>query len=149
MEHEGMPDPTIAPDQAQQRDTSNTIPEVAAAESSGRGQVFSDIQRRLSPEDLTSPGVLKLVLEMLAAAERDCADYKTYVSRYHEAHERAAVLAIKLQSDRLNETIFTVGIAAGGAGVGLSTSYGPLCLIAGLVFIIGFSLARIFYVRKT
>jgi len=101
---------------------------------SGRRQAFQDVRRQLTEEELSSPGVSKLVLEMLVQAEADRDVAAGYVERYHEADKRAAILDEKLKAqsaiDRASEILLTLG----GILVGFSTSL--LSLIQQIVLMI-------------
>jgi hypothetical protein len=151
-----MTDTTLAPEQAQQRDTSHTEPEPApSVASTGRRQAFQDLKRRLTNEDLANPGAQKLLLEMLSNAEDERDEYKLYIAQYHAADKDVGILTEKLKGDRVNEVMFAVGIGVGCAAIGLSTYFwdaktanGQICLIVGGVLVVGFAVARIMHVLK-
>jgi len=116
---------------------------------SGKRLVFREIRRQMSDADLASPGVQKLLLDELERAEDTCENLQGYVDRYHEADKRAAVLDEKLRTQNAVEIFFAVGLAMGGAIVGLAPFFwdepgkGPIVLVVGAVLIVGSCVGRI------
>ncbi len=80
---------------------------------SSKRQVFRNIRRQLTDEDLASPGVQKLILDELELAEADCEFLESYVERYHDADKRAAILEEKLKTHSSIEIFFGVGVGIG------------------------------------
>ena len=117
---------------------------------SGRRQALRDLRRELTNEDLASPGVQKMLLDELARADGDCELLNGYVTRFHDADKRAAVLEEKLRAQTALEIAFGVGVGLGGAIMGLAPSlwdkdpFGYLALIVGSLLIIGASVARVY-----
>jgi hypothetical protein len=151
-----MTEPTLAPEQAQQRDPSQTEPQPSSAvASTGRRQAFQDLTRRLTTEDLANPGTQKLILDRLLNAEDERDEYKAYVGLYHEADKRIGVLNEKLLGDRVNEIMFAVGLVVGSVIAGLApylwdphNMNGPICLGIGILCIAGCTVARVMHVGK-
>ena len=117
--------------------------------SSSRRLSLSNVRRQLTDEELTSPGVQKLLLDMLEEAENECVNLKNYVSSYHSADKRAAILGEQLTRDKKIDVFFGVGVGLGGAILGLvpylgkdESLYGVICGIIGLALIIGSSIGR-------
>ncbi len=86
---------------------------------------------------------------MLLSAETDRDGTKAYVTRYYDAALRAAVLQEKLSADETNEMMLTIGVAVGGAVIGLAPVFwdkGPIGVIAlilgGLLLMAGSYLGR-------
>jgi len=77
--------------------TVNTPPPQAAPFQGGRA-AFRSITRTLSDNELTTPGVQKLILEMLEPTERERDEYKTYLPLYFEAGRSADTFHSKLPS---------------------------------------------------
>jgi hypothetical protein len=157
MAMENNTDPTLAPEQAQQKNTAavgpQTIPSVSA---SGRRQAFQDLKRNLTEADLANPGTQKLILEILSNAEDARDEYKTYVDRYHEVNNRVGILTERLRRSILNEMMFNVGFGVGCAIIGLSTyfwnplnAYGQICLAIGSILAVVFAVLRSVYVMKS
>ncbi|HEY2330039.1 MAG TPA: hypothetical protein VGI63_09540 [Verrucomicrobiae bacterium] len=124
---------------------SNSVP------TTGRRQVFKNLQKELSDEELKSPGITKLILEMLASAEAERDEFKLFVEKFHAADKNAAVLGEQLKTNKINEILFGVGVGLGGAIVGLAPlfwgtdSKGPVVLALGIAMIIGSTIGRIVY----
>lgn len=133
---------------------SESTDEVPAEVSSrSRRPLFENLRRQLTNEELTTPGVPKLLLDMLENAEADRDDLRNYVDLFHSADKRASILAEKLIREKSNEVYFAVGIGLGGAITGLTpffwkldTSNGVACLIVGVLLIVGAMIGRV--VRK-
>ena len=123
--------------------------EGAASAPSGKRQALRDLRRQLSDEDLKSPGAQKLLLDELERSDADCELLKGYVSRFHEADKRAAVLEGQLRIDKAVEVAFGVGVGIGGTIIGLAPGlwttppYGPLAVAVGLVLMLGAIVARV------
>jgi hypothetical protein len=117
--------------------------------STGRRQALRDLRRELSNEDLASPGVQKMLLDELGRADDDCDVLRGYVTRFHDADKRAAVLEEKLRTQTALEVACGVGIGLGGAIMGLAPSFwnsqplGYLTLLVGFLFIVGAAIARV------
>jgi hypothetical protein len=116
---------------------------------SGRRQALRDLRRQLSDEDLASSGAQKLLLDALERADGECEEMKSYVTRFHEADKRAAVLQERLHTQTAMEVMFGVGVGAGSAMVGLAPVFwntpprGQLVLGVGLVLLIGATVGRV------
>src|SRR5438094_385338 len=79
----------------------------------GRRQAFRDLRRQLTDQELTAPGVVKLLLDEVeeTIAERD--ELRGYVTRYHDADKRAAVLEEKGRAATAVEILFAAGLSVG------------------------------------
>lgn len=116
----------------------------------GRRLSLSKVRRQLTDEELSSPGIQKLLLDILEEAENERDNLKNYVSSYYEADKKAAVLGEKLVKDKKIDVFFGVGVGLGGAILGLipflgkdEPLYGLICGIIGLALIIGSSIGRL------
>ncbi|MCX6995687.1 MAG: hypothetical protein NTV49_01035 [Kiritimatiellaeota bacterium] len=114
------------------------LPEEKPVSTSGKMTSFTGIRRQLTDDELKSPAVQKLLLDMLEDAARDRDEYKTFVQSFHEADKRASVLAERLNADRSVEVFFGAGMGIGGVLCGfapvfwaISSSYGIMCLVVG------------------
>jgi hypothetical protein len=122
---------------------------VSAIATTGKRQAFRDIRRELQEQELSSPGVQKLLLEELENADARCEILEAYVERFHEADKRAAVLEEKLRTQTAFDILFVVVVGLGCAIVGLTplfwdtTSKGPITLVVGLLLVAGATGARI------
>jgi hypothetical protein len=115
-------------------------------------QVFRNLGRQLTDAELASPGVQKLLLDDYEHAEQRAAEMESYVNRFHDADKRAAILEEKLRADRSNEVMSTVGVALGGAILGLApwvfdlfkpkTAPGIIAMGLGIVMMAGAALGR-------
>jgi hypothetical protein len=124
--------------------------EKTAVPASGRRAAFRDVRRQLSDSELCSPGVQKLLLDILEEAERDRDQLAPYAERYHEADKRAAILLEKLQTSNAIEVFFGVGVGLGGTIIGLAptfytvkTEYGVITAVVGLAVTVGSTIGRL------
>ena len=114
----------------------------------GRRQALKDLRRQLTDEDLASPGAQKLLLDELERADSDREILSGFVTRFHDADKRAAVLDEKLRANNSIEITFGVGVGLGGAIMGLAPAFwnmqplGYLTLAIGFFLIVGASVAR-------
>lgn len=119
---------------------------------SGRRQALRDLRRELTDEDLSHPGVQKLILDELERADAECDTLSIYVDRFHEADKRAAVLDEKLRTQTALDVFFGVGVGLGGAIMGLAPQFwqhqpnGALALVVGLCLIFGAAAGKV--IRK-
>jgi hypothetical protein len=124
----------------------------STAPPTGKRQALRDLRREMNDDELSNPGVQKLILDELERADAECADLRTYITRFHEADKRAAVLEEKLKTEHSLEITFGVGVGLGGAIIGLAPYFwdkeaqGILTLLLGAVLIFGATAARV--VRK-
>lgn len=153
----GEPSPTAEvldalalPTQAAEIAEISTSTPGAQVPSSGRRQAFAQIKRELSETDLGSPGVQKLLLELLEGADADCEVLRGYQDRFHAADKRAGILEERLKSSKAVEVGFAVGLTLGGACVGLAPTFwdasplnGGLVLVLGVLLVTGSSVMRI------
>ena len=117
----------------------------------GRRPAFRDMRRALTPEELASSGVQKILYDELEKSEIESDELKDYVKLFHEADKRAAVLEEKLKTVSAIEVFFGVGVGLGGTIFGLApffwtaSSYIPgiIAFIIGLLLIAGSCVARL------
>jgi hypothetical protein len=115
----------------------------------GKRQAFRDIRRQLQETELANPGVQRLLLEDLERAEGQCDILQGYVTRYHEADKRSAILEEKLRTQTAIEIFFGVGLGVGCMMLGLvpsiwdATFKGPVFLITGIMLVVGAVGARV------
>ena len=116
---------------------------------SGRRQALRDLRRELTDADLASPGVQKLLLDDLERRDAECEFLTGFRERFHDADKRVAVLEQKLHAQNLVDICFGVGLAVGGALVGVSPNlwaqqpYGWILLIGGVGMCVGAAALRI------
>jgi len=139
--------PAPEPDQGA-GETQPAAPPAEPTPPSGRRQALRDLRRQLSDDELTSPGVQKLLLDALEQADAKCEELAGYLARFHEADKRAAVLEEKLRTQTALEIAFGVGTGLGGAIVGLAPVFwnqqpqGYIVLVVGCLLIVGSVIAR-------
>ena len=116
----------------------------------GKRPAFQDMRRQLTPEELASPGVQKILYDDLEQCEADREELKVYVKAYYDADKRAAVLLEKMKTVNTIEVFFGVGVGLGGSVLGLApffwemgTGYGVAALIIGLSMTIGACVGRL------
>lgn len=112
---------------------------------SGTVQAFRDIRRELTPEELTHPGVQKLILNSLDNALALNEKLSSYEVRFHEKDKQVDVLQERLKPQTALDLAFTAGLAIGLAFVGFATVawdgtpkwVGPVFLVSGLLLTAG------------
>ena len=109
-----MPIPDNQPDEAGARP-------IALEDAPKSHLVFSRLKRELSDEELSSPGVQKLLLDYLAQAEAEIATLKSFREMFHSADKRNGVLEEKLKVNTSAEVVSTGTIAIGGVILGYAT----------------------------
>ena len=124
-------------------------PPDSAVPASGKRAALRDVRRQLTDEELKSPGVQKLLLDMLQEADDEREELRPYVDRFHDANKTAAVLREGLKTHTAIEVFFGVGVGLGGAIIGLSPFfwgmkplYGGITVIVGLCLMIGSTIGR-------
>lgn len=119
------------------------------APSVGGRQVFRNLRRQITDDELQSPGVQKLLINMLEESENECDKLRGYVERFHDADKRASVLDERQRSYTAMEIIFAVGVGLGGTIVGFAPflwskpPQGHIALALGMVLVIGSGIARV------
>ena len=110
---------------------------------------LGSVRRPLTDEELKSPAVQKILLDILEDAEQSRDEYKSYVDAFHGADKRAAVLGEKLNLDRSVEITFGVFTGLGGVILGFAPYVwgkdklmGIFAIMIGFCLIIGASVAR-------
>lgn len=123
-------------------------PATPSTEATGPGvptssrRALSELRRELSPEELSSPGAQKLLLEMLDRAETECEGARGYIELYHATYTRTAVLEEKVRRSSAFEVLYAVCLALGGVLLGLYPTLGPLSAIIGAVLVAGSAIAK-------
>ena len=122
---------------------------ISAVPATGGRQSFRNIRRQLTEEELTAPGVQKLLLDELEGAEAEREASQTYVSRFHEADKRAAILEERSRLSTATEVMFAVMLAVGSGIMGLGASLwdkggaGILVVVLGGLLVGGAIVARV------
>jgi hypothetical protein len=149
-----MAEPTSQSGQTEQKDAPKSSQPTAAptVSATGRRPAFQDLKLQLTDEDLANPGTQKCILDMLIRAEEECNDLKEFRSKYHATDKQAGILGEKLKTNKINETLFGVGITMGGTIMGLSPFFyekGPaycyITLGVGVVTTLGAAFGRIIF----
>jgi len=116
----------------------------------GKMTSFVGIRRQLTEDELKSPAVQKLLLDMLEEAAADRDEYKAYVEAFHEADKRASVFSERLNADKSIEVFFGFGMGIGGILCGFApvfwtihSSYGIMCLVVGASLILTACIGRL------
>lgn len=148
-----MPDPVRQSELTEQKDAPTSPPPAitAAVPATGRRPAFQDLKLQLTDADLANPGTQKCILDMLIRAEEECNDLKEYRTNFYESDKRAGILDEKLKSNKINETMFGVGVGVGCAIMGLApffwdnTAKGWITLAVGSVLVLGATIGRIVF----
>jgi hypothetical protein len=109
-----MPSSDVQPDEVGSKP-------IGSEEAPKSHRAFSRLKRELSDEDLSAPGVQKLLLESLAQSEEEISALKSFRDKYYQADKRNAVLEANRKVDVAAEILSTGTIAVGAAAL----VYGP------------------------
>lgn len=115
----------------------------------GRRQAFRYIKREIPESDLSSPSIMKLILNELERTESDYAYCRSYIERFHKADKRAAVYKERTKTIKAIEVLFQISSNLGclllglTAGLWNSQPFGWLSLSIGTLLFVGTYLARI------
>lgn len=133
-----MADKETQPDEAGAEPVLQREPKVRRA--------LASVKRELTDEELASPGVQKLLLDMLQRAEEENAALKPFRDKYYEADKQKGILEEKLKLHVAFEVISTAGIAVGAAAIvfapfawahepdgAIALGFGIVCTIGGIV----------------
>jgi hypothetical protein len=115
---------------------------LTAEESPKSNRAFSGVTRALSDEELDSPGVRKLLLELIQRAEEDISILKSFRDRFYEADKRNGILEQKLRTNKAAEAFSMGTLATGGTAVGLAPTFWSFPHGGG-VFVLVFGIALI------
>lgn len=149
-----MAEPVPQLEQTEQKDAPESSQPMAApaVSATGRRPAFQDLKLQLTDADLANAGTQKCILDMLIRAEEECNDLKEFRSKFHTADKQAGILGEKIKTNKINETLFGVGVTMGGTIMGLSPFFyekGPVyCYITlgvGVVTTLGAAFARIIF----
>lgn len=146
----GLPEENTQANDSVQAGESATVVARKEVPPVGRRLALRDVRRQLTDEELLSPGVQKLLLDMLEDAETERDEMKNYVKLFHDADKKSCILSERLNVDRSIEVFFGVGVGLGGAIIGLapffwgsSVTHGIIALVIGVILILGSSVGRI------
>lgn len=146
--------PSPAPETASTGQTSpkeppEAIPAGGGTSPTGRREAFRDLGRRLTNEDLASPGVQRLLLDECDRSQAEIEVLTGYRDRFHDVDKEAAVLREQVRAVTAIEIMFGAGVALGGAIMGLAPLFwenqprGILVLAVGFLLILGAVIGRI------
>jgi hypothetical protein len=119
----------------------------------GGRQALRDLRRQLRDEDLTNPGVVKLILDNLAQADGECDRLRAFEGQFHFADKRVGILEEKLRTNTAIEVAFGVGLGLGCAILGLAPTFyglpsqyqfvGTIAVVVGLLLVVGAVAVRV------
>jgi len=81
------------------------------------GRALSNVKRELSDEELSSPGVQKMLLNELERLWRENEELSGYRNEFHEADKKVSVLEEKLKRNIALEIVSLSCIAIGAAAL--------------------------------
>jgi hypothetical protein len=129
--------PQIAADAPTQPPAANTA--------YGELEAFRGLERNLTPEDLSSEGAKKLLLDKLFAAMAECARLRGFEGRFHEADKLVAVQNQRLNTRVALDIAWSTSIALGTMLLGATASLWELkaylgqgaIVVGGVLIVIG------------
>lgn len=103
---------------------------------------FSKLAVELSPDDLQSPGVQKMLLAEISRLEHQASKYEPCRDLLAESDKRVAVLEEANDKSVAHEILYSVGLAIGSALIGLvpsidANNYSPIVVLGFGVVLIG------------
>jgi hypothetical protein len=99
----------VQPDEAGAKLVSSQEPKARRA--------LSRLKRELTDEELSSPGVQKLLLDSLERAEEENTDLKSFRDRYYDSDKQRGILGEKLKTHIALDVVSTGCIAVGAAAI--------------------------------
>jgi hypothetical protein len=114
----------------------NTSVEGAPTAATSGRRSFRDIRRQLTEDELTQPGVQKLLIEDFERAEAECETLRSFVEKFHDADKQIGVLQEKLKTEKALEIATGVGLAGGGSIVSLAPSIWAINTFAGIAAVV-------------
>jgi hypothetical protein len=124
--------------------TGTTTPSPTEANTSTSSlQVFRDIGRTLTEEDLKSPGVVRLIVDRLELALARCAQLEAFEQRFHDVDKQLSIANEKQKKNVALDIAWAGGLAVGAMCIGLVPGLweakpgwiGPILLVVGIAFI--------------
>jgi hypothetical protein len=119
-----------------QPDESGSKP-IAAEDAPKTRRALARLKRELSDEELSHPGVQKLLLDTIERTEEENVALRSFRERYHESDKQYEVLKEKLKTHTALDVISMGCMALGGTALGYARSLwasqpaGLIALISG------------------
>ncbi|MEY8238825.1 MAG: hypothetical protein RPT25_00610 [Cycloclasticus sp.] len=85
-------------------------------------RAFSKLATELSDDDLSSPGVQKMLLAEITRLESAALFSEEYKGKFHKADKQCAVLKEKEKTLIFSEVLYSVSLTLGAALIGISPS---------------------------
>jgi len=85
-------------------------------------KAFSKLATELTDEELSSPGVQKMLLAEINRLESQALHSESYRDKYHIADKESAVLKEKEKTFIFSEILYSVSLTLGAALIGLTPS---------------------------
>jgi hypothetical protein len=112
-----------------------------------------NITRQLTEADLGTPGVQKLLVDLLERSDEENISLRNYMDLFHAKDKEAAILAADLRTNRALEIFFAAGLAFGGIIAGLAGYFwakkepdhiaGTIALVVGVGMLVASIFARL------
>jgi hypothetical protein len=112
-------------------------------------KAFSKLATELSDEDLSSPGVQKMLLAEISRLESAALLSEEYQNKFHSADKECAVLKEKEKTLIFSEILYSVSLTLGAALIGIapsitSTNVSPSAVGGiGVLLVIGAVIAKV------
>ena len=112
-------------------------------------KALSRLKRELSDDELSSPGVQKLLVEELERVEEEKRELEKYRDKYHTTDRQVAVLEEKLKRTLAGEVLSSGCLTIGAAALGYAPAVwsaqptGWIALAFGVVLVAVGTLARV------
>jgi hypothetical protein len=87
--------------------------EVFDEQPQSKRRAFSRLKRELSEEELSQPGVQKMLLALIEEAEETIGQLKSYQSKFHNADKELAIANGKLEVRKGQEILYLGATSAG------------------------------------
>lgn len=106
-------------------------------------QALRRLSRQLSEEELSSPGALKMILDLLDTLEEENEELKEYRHEFYVRDKKVAVLHERLREGTAREIVLGTMLAGGSLIIGYATSQwqsqptGWIALVVGALFLVG------------
>ena len=111
--------PKDAHDEESEEPAGNGVGQVEPLLTKTKRQSFGGLRRQLSEEELSGPGVQKMLLDEIDRLDSELVDAKKMADRFHEVDKEVAILREQAKPRNALELISTASLTVGSVALGL------------------------------
>lgn len=109
---------------------------------------LSNLRRELSEEELSSPGVARMLLDALDRSETEAGEVREFRDRFHSADKEAAVAKEQLRALASRDMVLDGALAIGAVLIGLTPSAWAVQPVGWIIAVLGAALLCLFILAK-